>query len=78
MNYASFIENSGKRSFEATVGIIIVAILVMAVRAGIMLWLWNALATRLFAAPSITFWEAMGLIVLARAIVGVNNSTNSH
>jgi hypothetical protein len=32
--------------------------------------LWNALAVSLFAAPVITFWQALGLLVLGRLLTG--------
>ena len=32
--------------------------------------LWNAIAIPLFAAPAITFWQALGLMLLGRLISG--------
>ena len=32
--------------------------------------LWNALLPPLFGAPSVTFWQALGLLVLARILFG--------
>jgi len=34
------------------------------------MFLWNALIPALFAGPVVSFWQAIGLIVLARMLVG--------
>lgn len=34
------------------------------------MWLWNGLAVELFAAPIITFWQAIGLLILGRLLTG--------
>jgi hypothetical protein len=34
------------------------------------MWLWNCLAVELFAAPVITFWQAIGLLILGRLLTG--------
>lgn len=33
--------------------------------------LWNALLPGLFGAPTVTYWQAVGLILLARILVGI-------
>jgi hypothetical protein len=42
----------------------------MAVFGFIVMYLWNWLAPAVFAARTITFWQALGLLVLARILVG--------
>jgi hypothetical protein len=36
----------------------------------IVMYLWNWLAPAVFAARTITFWQALGLLILARILVG--------
>ena len=47
----------------------IVAVLIAAVGAAVML-LWNALLPSLFGWSAITFWQAVGLLVLSRILIG--------
>jgi len=34
------------------------------------MWLWNILVPELFHGPTITYWQAIGLLVLSRILVG--------
>jgi len=36
----------------------------------IVMWLWNWLAPAVFGGHTITFWQALGLLILARILVG--------
>lgn len=49
---------------------IAVAVISFLVGALILRWLWNAVATRLFRVPAITFWQAAGLKLLAGSLFG--------
>ena len=40
--------------------------------------LWNWLLPALFSVPEITFWQALGLLVLARILVGGFGGRGSH
>lgn len=33
-------------------------------------WLWNAIAADIFGAPELTFWQSVGLLVLAGLLTG--------
>ena len=37
---------------------------------GLVLWLWNWLMPVIFGLPMLTFWQAVGLVVLCRLLVG--------
>lgn len=37
---------------------------------GLVMWLWNWLMPLIFGLPSLTFWQAVGLVVLCRLLVG--------
>lgn len=36
----------------------------------LVMWLWNWLMPSLFGLPTLTFWQAVGLLVLCRLLVG--------
>lgn len=38
------------------------------------LWLWNSLVPTLFDLPTITFWQALGLVLLARCLIPTSSS----
>jgi hypothetical protein len=49
-----------------------VVILVFGVVFGLLVqWLWNTVVTDVFGVQQITYWQALGLAVLARLLVGV-------
>lgn len=37
---------------------------------GLVMWLWNWLMPVIFGLPTLTFWQAVGLVVLCRLLVG--------
>jgi uncharacterized membrane protein len=37
---------------------------------GLVRWLWNALLPELFGWPQITFWQALGILLLSRILFG--------
>lgn len=41
-------------------------------------WLWNKLIPTIFGLKPITYWQAVGLIVLAKLFFGANNGSHSH
>jgi hypothetical protein len=41
------------------------------------MWLWNALIPKLFGLPIITFWQSLGLCLLARFLFGTGSSYSS-
>jgi uncharacterized membrane protein len=47
-----------------------VGLAAVAVFGFIVMYLWNWLAPAVFAARTITFWQALGLLILARILVG--------
>jgi len=42
----------------------------MAIGGGVVRWLWNWLLPPLFGWPQITFWQALGLLLLCRILFG--------
>jgi hypothetical protein len=46
------------------------AILAVTVVSFVVMWLWNALMPALFALPGISFWQALGLLVLCKLLFG--------
>jgi len=40
------------------------------------MWLWNWLVPVIFGLPQITFWQALGLHVLARCFMPVSTTTS--
>ena len=45
-------------------------LLVSAIGGGIVMQLWNGLLPSIFGFPAITFWQALGLLVLCRILFG--------
>lgn len=43
---------------------------VVALLGGLVMWLWNWLMPNIFSLPELTFWQAVGLLVLCRLLVG--------
>ena len=62
----------------AAIGAALLAAAVQAAVVGlIVLPLWNGLLPRLFAAPRVNAWQAIGLVLLARLFVGAAPSGGS-
>ena len=51
-------------------GFVMFAIVAVAVVGFVVLSLWNALMTPIFHFPAITFWQAVGLLILSRLLFG--------
>ena len=41
------------------------------------MWLWNWLMPALFHLPLVTFWQAVGLMILGHLLVGSSSSSSS-
>ncbi len=41
------------------------------------MWLWNGLLPEMFGLPTVTFWQALGLCLLARFLFGSGSSSSS-
>lgn len=57
------------------------AVLFVAVGGHLVRWLWNTLLPPLFGLPAVTFWQALGLLVLSRILFGgfgMNGGSGSH
>ena len=63
------IEKSVTRVFKVILGIFIAVVVIGAVGVGVQ-QLWNWLAPSLFGWRLITFWQAVGLLVLCRLLFG--------
>jgi hypothetical protein len=59
-----------KRSVKRVVGFAVVALLFVAVACLVLMALWNALMPEIFGLKSITYWQALGLLVLSRFLIG--------
>jgi hypothetical protein len=44
----------------------------------VVMWLWNSLMPQLFHLGIITFWQAIGLAILARLLFGVSHMGRKH
>lgn len=44
----------------------------------IIMWLWNKLMPEIFGLTSITYWQGIGLFILARILLGSFGSDNSN
>jgi hypothetical protein len=44
----------------------------------IIMWLWNQLMPQIFGLPTITYWQGVGLFILARILLGTFGSDNSN
>lgn len=42
------------------------------------MWLWNQLMPQIFDLPTITYWQGIGLFILARILLGSFGSNSSH
>lgn len=51
-------------------GMILLTPIAFAAIGAVVMWLWNALLPELFKLPVITFWQALGLLVLSRLLFG--------
>jgi hypothetical protein len=58
------------RWFVRAVKIAAIATLAVAVFTFIVMSLWNSLVPALFAGPVITFWQALGLLLLSKILFG--------
>jgi hypothetical protein len=50
--------------------VIVLCAIIMVIAGGIVMWLWNWLLPPLFAIRPITFWQALGIMVLSRMLFG--------
>lgn len=57
-------------SIQKVAGFICLAIVGVLVFSGIVMLLWNALLPELFHFPVITFWQALGLLILTKLLFG--------
>ena len=61
------IQNNHKRKHLFFIPIILIAV---SAASGVVMFLWNSLLPSLFALPTITFWQALGLFILSRILFG--------
>jgi hypothetical protein len=64
-----------KYSFWKFVGVIVLSVCLFSVST---MLLWNWLMPRLFDTPVINFWEAAGLLILARLLFGWSHFKSHH
>ena len=60
------------------IGGILLASLIAFLFGAVVQWLWNCLMPGLFHLPVISFWQAAGLVLLSRLLVGNIGSHNRH
>lgn len=44
----------------------------------IIMWIWNQLMPQIFGLPIITYWQGIGLFILARILLGTFGSDNTN
>lgn len=49
--------------------LLFIPLFILAITA-VTMWLWNAILPQLFAVGSISFWQALGLLILSRILFG--------
>lgn len=56
---------------------ILVAIGTFFISGAIILWLWNALCTKLFELPFINYWQSLGIFMLSNLLFKPHFNTDS-
>src|SRR5262245_5600087 len=59
-----------RRWMHRVLKFVLIAVVAIAVSSFLVMRLWNWLMPALFATPMITFWQALGLLVLTRILLG--------
>ena len=59
-------------------GFLVAGVAFVAAVSFVVMMLWNALVPRLFSGPAIQFWQAAGLLVLSRILVGGLRGRGGH
>jgi positive regulator of sigma E activity len=54
-----------KKDYEEVIGTVIGALLVLFLSPLVTMWLWNMLVTSIFGLRSVSYWEMVGLVILA-------------
>ena len=49
-----------------------------AILTAVLMLLWNWLVPELFNGRMITYWQALGMLILARILTGLGNASTSH
>ena len=57
------------------IGVIVLGAVVLGVFGYVVMWLWNHVLAAVFEVPSITFWQAVGLFLLAKLFFGFGAGT---
>ncbi len=73
--YEKNIENYAKKGFKIFFMIIIV-ILFTFLMGYVVMWLWNWLMPTIFGLPSVGYWQAIGLLALAKILFGFGNHSS--
>jgi hypothetical protein len=60
---------AGRRVLKG-LGIAVFAVAFLVLVGAVVMWLWNALVPALFHGPVLMYWQAVGLLVLTRILVG--------
>ncbi|MBM7855797.1 succinate dehydrogenase hydrophobic anchor subunit [Desulfohalotomaculum tongense] len=63
--------------FVRSIGMIVLAVLVLFVLAGLLMWLWNITVPQVFGLKQITYWQAFRLLIIAAILFG-GGSINFH
>jgi hypothetical protein len=58
------------------VGMVVLGVVFFAVFGYVVMWLWNHTLTTVFAVPAVTFWQALGLFVLAKLFFGFGGASH--
>ena len=73
----SWMESAVESWVETGVRIAMVAVVAFALFGFVVMWLWNWLMPDLFALSRISFWQALGLVILSKILFGGFHSHGS-
>ena len=61
--------------FLIILGVIFVVVLVSFLYGAILMWLWNAVIVIVFAAPTLTYWQACGICIICNLLFKSTNTS---
>jgi Ca2+/H+ antiporter, TMEM165/GDT1 family len=64
--------------FARALKIVTLVVVVLTVLGFVVMSLWNALVPELFGGPTLKFWQALGLLLLSRILVGGFKGHGAH
>ena len=81
MEHSKHMERRVQHYVAKTVKVVFIALFILGVFLLIgwaVKWLWNSLMPELFGLTTITYWQAVGILVLAKILFGFGTGSKSH